>query len=216
MTLRRGRIASKKEIGPIRELTRADLETLKAPRPKGETVAKLFDSHHRIARLFAMGLRKHDVHQKSGYSLGRLTQLLGSPAFTNLVESYRKMVDDSWRQEVDEFYELANKNKIVAERMIADRLERAEDDIDEVPLKTLIAIVADRADRTGHGKKSTTLNVNVDLGSRLERARSRAARVTIDGQATYPAAHQAPQLITVTPVSVPLAAEPPIKRRQIA
>lgn len=179
--LHRGKIASKKEIGAIRELTREDMEVLKAPRPKSPTVATLRDSHHRVARLFAMGLRPAQVSAKSGYSIARIGALQTDPSFQNLVETYRKMVDESWKAEVDEFYELASKNKIVAERMIADQLEEAEAEDEKIPLKTLVAIVADRADRTGHGKKSTNVNVNVDLGSRLERARARATKV-IDGE----------------------------------
>lgn len=211
MTLHRGRIASKKEIGPIRELTREDMELLKAPRPKSPTVGTIRDSHHRVARLFAMGLRKHEVHAKSGYSQSRLTTLLADPSFTNLIETYRNLVDQSWKAEVDEFYELASKNKIVAERMIADQLEEAEESETPVPLKTLVAIVADRADRTGHGKKTTNVNVNVDLGSRLERARVRASQV-IDGQ--VPLAREAPRLIEAR--SHPQPSVEPLRRRQIA
>lgn len=209
MTLHRGKIASPKEIGPIRELTRDELELLKAPRPKSTTVATLRDSHHRVARLFAMGLRKHQVHEKSGYSLGRLGALQVDPSFQNLVAEYRNMVDESWKKEVDEFYDLAVKNKLTAERMIADQLEAADaDEATPIPLKTLVAIVADRADRTGHGKKLTNVNVNIDLGSRLERARVRASQV-IDGQVLPPQPPaRAPRLVEAATSLRPPIVEP--------
>lgn len=173
--LRRGKVHEKKTIGEIRELTREDLARLQQPRHKAPTIARIMDSHHRVARLFASGLRPHQVADKSGYSTARITVLLSDPGFRNLIQEYRNSVDESWRQELDEFYELAVKNKMTAERMIADHLENAQQpDAEPVALKTLIAIVADRADRTGHGKKTTVTQVHVDLGARLERARARA------------------------------------------
>lgn len=193
MILKPGKIASKKEIGTIRELTRAEMEILKAPRPKSPTIATLRDSHHRVARLFAMGLRTIQVHQKSGYSFGRLRALQDDPSFQNLIAGYRAMVDESWKAEIDDYYAAASKTKLVVMEMIADSVEEAQETGEKIPLKTLIALNADLADRTGHGKKTTNVNVNVDLGSRLERARVRSSKV-IDGRVNLTPV-QAPRLV---------------------
>lgn len=173
----KGRVAKDWTLGPIRELTRPELEILKEPR-KGNTVQSLKDSHHRVARLCAMGLRRADIVEQSGYGYGRVSALLKDPAFQNLIAEYRKEITASAREQMDEYHSMLTGNMIRAERLIADKLEAAETEEGiSIPTRDLIAIARDAADRTGYGKKQTNVNVNVDLAAQLEKARARSARV---------------------------------------
>lgn len=144
------------------------------------TVARFRDPHHRMARLFASGLRMAEVVERSGYSYARVSTLNGDPAFQNLIAEYREKIDASFVQNQDEFYEQATANMRKAEAMLAEKLEAAEEAGELLPTRDLIAISGDRMDRFGYGKKQTNLNVNADFASLLERAISRSGK-TIEG-----------------------------------
>jgi len=177
VTLHRGKIASKPEIVEVRALTRDDLGLLADARPGSTpTVAKLRDTHHRLARMVASGLRMSEIVTQSGYSHARLTTLNRDPAFIELVAQYRSRIDDAWAREQDAYAELMTANMLKAERMIADKLEDAEADDSPLPTRELIAISRDAADRMGYGKRQTNLNVNVDFAAKLEAARERSRR----------------------------------------
>lgn len=168
-------------VKALRPLTLEDMEIVHHGARRVATVRNLSDSHHRVARLLASGLRPGVVAQRCGYSNQRITTLQADPAFQNLVAEYRKDVHEEWKAEIDEFYDLASANMLKAERQIADRLDSADNGEVTVPLRELIAIRSDSADRFGYGKKQTNVNLNVDFASQLERARARSAKVqTLD------------------------------------
>jgi hypothetical protein len=62
-------------------------------------------------------------------------------------------------------------NANIAQAILQERLEETPEDIST---QTLIEITKANADRTGHGVRTTNVNVNVNLASRLENARRRA------------------------------------------
>lgn len=179
MELRAGRYP-KVDALAIRDLTREDLKILAQPRSKLRAADRFKDSHHRIARLFAAGLRHADVMAKTGYSEGRISTLHADPSFQELIATYRKQVDQAFVESQDTYFEIATSNMLKAERMIADQLDEADADNEQIPVKTLLAISRDAADRFGYGKKVTNVNVNVDFAARLERARARASTKQID------------------------------------
>jgi len=166
-------------IGEVRDLIRSDLALLRLPRAKTDVVARFRDSHHQIARMFASGMRVQEVWQRSGYSYTRISVMHTDPAFQELIASYRDKVDAAFLAGIDDYFEVLTSNKLKAERMIADKLDEAFDNNETLPVKDLIAIGRDAADRTGHGKHNTTTNVNVDFASALEKAikRSDGAKV---------------------------------------
>lgn len=182
--LTKGAIPKKRNILSVRELVRDDLEVLREKRAAMPT-NRFRDPHHRVARLYAAGLRTFEVQQRCGYSISRLQVLSADPAFQELVASYREKVNEAFVREQDEFYELATSNMIKAETQIAEHLEQAEENGELVPLRSLIALRADSADRLGYGKKQTNLNVNVDFAAQLEKAIKRSG-VTIDGVSPHP------------------------------
>ena len=100
MRLSRGAVAKDRSILAVRELVREDLSALKEKRALGPAVARFRDPHHRLARLFAVGLRYEDICAKSGYSYNRISSLARDPAFQDLIASYRDKVDKAFVQSV--------------------------------------------------------------------------------------------------------------------
>ncbi len=183
MALHRGKISTKPEILSVRPLTREDLALISEKREPIHGIVRRFrDPHHRVARLFASGLRVGEVVERSGYSYNRVKTLHDDPAFQQLIAKYREKVDASFVANADEFYDLATSNMRKAETMIAERLEKAEEEDIDLPLKTLVDISGDRMDRFGYGKRQTNLNVNADFASLLEKAIQRSGK-TIEANA---------------------------------
>lgn len=177
-----GRPAKRPTIEAVRELTREEVASV--PRARAPTVVRLRDTHHMIARLFAMGLRPRDIAMRTGYSLSRVSILSGDPAFQELVAAYRESVDESWREQADEYFESATAVRVTSMRLIRDRLEEAEPG--DIPLNQLVAIHADTADRTGYPKRKESVNLNVDFAARLEQAVRRSTEAKLINGTTVP------------------------------
>lgn len=213
MVLHRGKIAREPTVVEVRALTRDDLGLLAVKRPHGadglDRVQKLRDPHHRLARLVAAGLRTATIVERSGYSYNRVATLMKDPAFIELVAKYRASVDESFREDQDAYHELLFSNMVKAERMLAEKLEDADDAGEFLPTRDLIAISRDAADRMGYGKHQTSTNVNVDFAARLEStiARSRL----IEGR-TVPAAPQSPQASAVPSAASSVAPQSALRR----
>lgn len=176
MTLHRGKLATTPIVKSVRPLTREDLGLLREPRVKG-AIAKIRDPHHRLARLIAAGIRNSELPMRSGYSAQSIARFRGDPAFQELVSSYREKVLEAYVNGVEDYAEMVVGNAMKAERMLAEKLESADEDEVSLPVRDLIAISRDAADRFGYGKRNTTVNVNVDFAANLERARRAQARV---------------------------------------
>ena len=164
-------------ITDIRPLTREDLAEIMIPR-NAPVVQRLRDPHHHVVRLIAAGVRPmEEVARRSGYTIARIHGLNTDPAFKELVASYRGAIDAAFIRSQDDYYELATSNMVKAERQIAEKLERAEEEGELLPTRDLIAISRDAADRFGYGKKAMNVNVNVDFASKLEQAIARSGKV---------------------------------------
>lgn len=188
MKLGRGKVVShslKHSILGVRPLEKNELLRLAEKRPTlAPPIQRLRDSHHNVARCIALGLRDLDIKERTGFSRSRIVALKADPAFMQLVAEYRDLVNESFKENVDEFMDLMASNMLVAERMIADRLEEADEEGVKVPMKDLLAISRDGADRTGRGKKTTNVNFNIDFAASLERAIKRSeGSKTIEGVA---------------------------------
>lgn len=200
----------------LREVSRDELVRLqterRAPAP---TIQFLRDSHHAVARLFASGLRLSEIAAKTGYSYTRVQILSKDPAFQQLVAEKRKIVDEAWVEQQDEYQEALFRNMMAAERHIADAIDEADQEGKLLPIKTAIAISRDAADRLGYGKKQTNLNVNVDFAKNLEAMLRRSGK---GGAATpQPLQPPAPPTLTASVQEPPASApEAPEARRTVA
>lgn len=185
------------EIISVRALNKDDLEKLQEKRePVTSPMVRIRDSHHMLARMLAAGMTTAEIARRGLYSTTRIGMLRRDPTFQELIEHYRAKIDESFLRNIDEFFDIATSNMLRAERMIADRLEDIEEDPDAkpIPLRDLMAISRDAADRFGYGKKQTNVNVNLDFASKLERAVKRSAQAqgkTIEAGTAQPVSAEA-------------------------
>lgn len=171
----RGRTKIPAFIGIPRALSRDDMSTLLKPIFGGDlNPNKIRDSHHRIARLAAAGLRPFEIAERVGYSYDRIKRLIPAPAMQELIAKYRARVDAKYETELDEYYSLKSSNMMKAERQIADRLD---DEAVTIPTRELIAISADGADRVGYAKRSLVANIHGDFAAELEKAIARSGKI---------------------------------------
>jgi len=165
------------------------------------------DSHHNVARLFAFGYSLDEIAELSGYSYNRVRTLGQDPAFQELVAQKREVIDQRVKEHSDEYGRLLAGNMIMSERQIRDRLEQADEDGDTLPIRDLISIGRDAADRLGRGKTSVQFNVNSDFATLLDRAVKESTKV-IEGTTNPQPATRPPAQHSGDPV-VPS----PLKRR---
>lgn len=177
MVLQRGHpVPAKVSVEGIRSLARSDLSLLLQKRPKTE-LKTLRDTHHRVARAVAAGLPTTEVAAICGMSLNRVSALKSDPSFAELVAHYRGAVTAEYLRSMDGYMEIATANMLKAEVLLGERLDEAQEDGGKpLPVRDLIAISRDAADRFGYGKTQKNLNVNVDFAKQLEDARRRSAR----------------------------------------
>lgn len=177
--LHRGRIAKPIRVLSVRPLTRDDLACLKEKRIGPPKVQQYRDVHHRVARLVAAGLRDGDIARMTGYSPNRVNQFKADPAFMQLVSEYRGKVDEAYVNSQDEFYNTSTSNMLRAERMIEEHLDKAEDEGDLIPIKTLLQVTADRADRFGYGKHQTQTTEVKDFAKMMEQLASKSGKSNV-------------------------------------
>lgn len=202
MALNRTAIAGSKNVLAVRVLSKEDLERLREPRDSRHAIAKVRDPHHNLARLLVAGLSLHEAARRAGYSYNGAALLKKDPAFQELMAQYRGQVDKAWLESLDDYFELGFSNMLKAERQVAEHLDAADEAGELVPLRNLIAISGDRADRFGYHKRQTNINVNIDFAAKLERTRQRTARVIESGTVIAPSASQPPSTSQKT-VTVP-------------
>jgi len=151
----------------IRSLTEAEVRP--RGRPKG-AVAKIREVHHLVARLYAKGMKPPEIAALVNRTPATIRNWLGSPANAELVAQYEKESSEEIISEVE--YAILLKRRL---RTLADEelLELIEAEPDKFSIKDLIALSADSSDRTGLGKQSVQVNINLDLKSRMEQAKKR-------------------------------------------
>lgn len=209
-----GRPVAKPEILSVSPLTKEDITSFVPEEANTTNNVKQFrDSHHMVARLFAMGLRPGEVARRVGYSLARVSTLRSDPAFQELIAVYRKDVDEIFRENADEYFETVAANRVIAARRINDLL--TDEDRDLTPAQ-LIAIHSDSADRTGYPKRTVAVNVNVDFAARLDKAIAKSAQARLPSQGAAGGGGPGESALrTSAPPSEPLQGDiiPPMRRR---
>lgn len=174
--LGRGRPPKRPNVTEVKELTEEEVAAL-PEQGKVNNVVRIRDSHHAVAKLFAMGLRPKEVAEISGYSLSRISMLRRSPMMDNLINEYRNLETTEWLEARDEYYDTITRGRVMAARLTVDKL--AEMEPEDISFRELIMIHSDFADRTGYPKRQLAINVNVDFAAKLDRAveRSKAQKL---------------------------------------
>lgn len=176
--LRKGRVPRRKSIGEVRDLTREEMELLRGPnRPKAPVLQRFRDPHHRIALLFAEGLRPSEIADLTGYSRERISAFGTDPSFMELVAKYRPEAHARTRSQLDEARSLIVSGVVKGWRQIHEHFDKSDEENELLPIRDIVSIVGDGADRIGLGKHSTTTNINVDFAKSLEAAIRRSAEV---------------------------------------
>lgn len=170
--LGRGRPSIKPSIGPLRELTAEEVRS--TPRQRANPTQKFRDSHHRMARLFAAGLRVKEVAELTGYSVSRVSLFHSNPGFQALIVEKRAVEDEIARDKIAQYNDLILANGLKAERKLADKLDD-DDETEQMSVRELISIARDAADRVGLSKRSVQTNISVDFAAMLDRAISRSS-----------------------------------------
>jgi hypothetical protein len=166
-----GRAAKPPSAEVVRELDEADIVLLSEEKgSEAPPLKRLSERHHSLARSLAGGMSPSEAAITCGYSTSRVSILQDDPAFRELLAFYRSDVEVQYRDLHVRLSGLA----LDAADELAQRLEEAPE---ELSVGQLMDLTKMGADRTGFGPQtsSTTLNVNVDLASRLEAARRRVA-----------------------------------------
>lgn len=128
-------------------------------------------THHRCAQLLAMGMDETKVAMLCNYTAQRVSHLKQDPAFAELLAYYANSTEEEFADFVS-----------TAANLSMDFLHRLQQQLDETPEAftpgTLLEAIRVLADRTGHApvQKSLNVNVNADLGARLQAARGRLLR----------------------------------------
>lgn len=154
------------EIIEIASLTEAEVPT--RGRPKGSTtVDKIREVHHFVARMVAKGHKPAEIARVINRSAPTVRNMLANPAMADLVAGYQDEHFAEAENELDYRTELEKQISVLGLERIRDKLADPECDM---PIAQVIKAVDSANDRTGLGKQETRVNLNVDLGAKLDRA----------------------------------------------
>ncbi len=164
----------------VRELTLADVKALEGARgSEANSLKRLSDRHHALARNLAAGIKPGQAGAICGYDASRVSILQADPMFRELVEFYRSQEDKIFRDTAERLAGVTNG----ALDLIEERLEDPEAR-EKITIPQALAIAELGADRSGFGPASTNtpVNVHVGLADALEarRKRAREAAKTIE------------------------------------
>jgi transposase len=154
----------------IRSLTESDVP--KRGRPK-RAVAKIRAVHHLVAQLYAKGMKPTEIAPIVNRTSATVRNWLDSPANAELVAQYCGAEGERITSEMEYRIALRRKAGTMAMEKLVEMLEADEIESE----KSLLAIAADSDDRTGLGRQETKVNLNMDLGARLDRAIERGKKL---------------------------------------
>ncbi len=154
----------------LRPLGEADIALLAVEKGiQPNAIKRLTDSHHALARCLASGMSAVEASVVTGYTPSRISVLRDSPLFAELVAHYARGEDGA-------LADLQERMLTVGLTAVEELKTRLEEEPEKIGTATLLEAVKTLADRTGHGpqSKTTNLNVNVSLASRVAEGRRRA------------------------------------------
>lgn len=176
-------MASKTQIGAVRSATKEDVVTsLSVAVSIVTSPRKLRESHHRVLRLIAFGLRPSEVSARTGYSVTRIAQICAAPASQDNIVRLRREQELSMLDDSSEEFDIDRQTLRLAKSQRLDRLIQADESNELLPIKDYNAIIADVEDRYGTPRKSTNVSVYANMADTMEAAIARSEAVTIEGE----------------------------------
>lgn len=177
-----------------------DLSDLDKPVKTPSSLKRIRDVHHRIARRVAAGKGTGEIAQELGYSMSRISILKGDPAFQQLVEVYRKRLD-----EIEDDIHAKLYNTIVAAKMEAWEhiLTRMDEQGEDMPLSEHRQTIELANNELGLSA-TRIITTNVDMSRIAQRealGRERQARLiapadgAVEGETASSPARSSPPLI---------------------
>ncbi|HEX4500616.1 MAG TPA: hypothetical protein VH187_05500 [Scandinavium sp.] len=152
-----------------------DIDAGKARLIPLQPLQRIRDSHHWLARAIAMGKRHFEVAAETGYSISRISILLADPTFQNLVQMYRREFAEQDIEGHMDARQMLQQNFVKSLRLQSDLLDDyadAHEAGEKLPAGVILDNVVNLADRLGHGKTQTNVNVDANgLADRIEAAR---------------------------------------------
>lgn len=138
---------------------------------KAPQIKEFRERHHALARLIAEGRKPGEAALLCRYTQSRMSVLLADPAFMELVNHYREMVNEEFVDFQAKLAELA----LDAAHILQSRMEEKPEDLSDA---LVLQIVQVGADRTGHGpSQKVEHNHKVGLADRLMSATARIDRL---------------------------------------
>ena len=138
-----GRLPAQLDVEFVRDICEADL-ALMAVQPLGSTppaLKRITDRHHALARLIAAGTPQGEAAMITGYDNSRVSILMNSPAFTELVALYRGEVDREFATVLEHMAGLSRD-------ALLELRERLEENSDRFSNNELLSILKETTDRT--------------------------------------------------------------------
>jgi hypothetical protein len=158
-------------IEGVNPLTESQYTSLRA---KPARLPQIRASHHRMAELHALSLTANEIAEITGRSLTDVRNFPKVPANAELISS--KQAEILSGDPTDPKTEYLTTLLRIRNRAASKLYDTIDDDSVELPAALLLKVVSDLSDRTGYGRQTTQINLNMDLGERLQRARERQAK----------------------------------------
>lgn len=135
-------------------------------------LVRLRDTHHWLARALASGMRHGEAAAETGYSISRISILLADPTFQNLVAYYRRKYGDADFTDIMEEKAMMRVAYRRTLRQMIDHYEESDEKGELLPMGHIRENFVALADRLGHGKTQTNVNVDANgLADRMAAAR---------------------------------------------
>lgn len=161
-------------LGP--EHVEAVREHMESPDPLGVKWGELRairHTHHRLAQYLAMGMDETKAAKLCNYQPQYVSHLKADPAFAELLAYYANNVKE-------EYADFVSASKDLSMDMLGRLREFLETEPERLTPQMVLEAYKALADRSGNAPTAKTVNVNVnaDVGSRLDRARARLRNIT--------------------------------------
>lgn len=130
-------------------------------------------THHRLAQLLSMGMNETRAAMLCSYSPNYVSVIKNDPAFAELLAHYSGIVKE-------EYVDFVSAAKDLSLDMMGRLREFLEHEPERLTPSMVLESLKVLADRSGNAPTTKTLNmnVNVDVGSKLDAARARLRNVT--------------------------------------